>query len=325
MNLKNRMIRFIPLIIIALGLLFSCDIDNTEELEAEHSLGMASLKAAYNIEESDSIGDGIYLKILSEVGVDDTVISSGDGYVVVDLLGIDADNNAFDVTDADVADSLNVFRSDYVYGPLRVDVQNTFPGFYKVMKKLPEGADAIALYPHDQAFGGYTPILYEIKLYRVIEDIDAYIEEEFLTYRDSLGMLPEDTLSGYNNLYVKSDGAGDSVPEINYGSIVHLNFTARYAEVDEAYVESFPGREFFPINNSGKSIYFEYGTSYFPISEAVHVVLADSMRIGETREVLSPAEYVYGEDSYRHPTMGTIIVPTKMPVHYTIRLDSVSR
>ena len=68
MNLKNRMIRFIPLTFIALGIIFSCDIDNTEELEAEHSLGMANLKAAYNIAESDSIGEGIYLKILSEVG-----------------------------------------------------------------------------------------------------------------------------------------------------------------------------------------------------------------------------------------------------------------
>ncbi|MBN1950659.1 MAG: FKBP-type peptidyl-prolyl cis-trans isomerase [Bacteroidales bacterium] len=318
---KVRLVKFILLSLSIGALLSSCNLDGgTEELELQHEQAMTAFKAKYGLTEAENIGDNIYLKILTPVGAADTVFSNGSDYVVVDLLGFDSDYNAFDVTDEHIADSLDVYRADFIYGPLRVNVLNTFLGFYKAIKLLPEGSEAVMLFPHDQAFGGYEPVLYQIKLHRVIRDIHAYLDQEFEAYRKELGMELSDTLPDYGGFYYKSVAMEDtSSHDIYYGDKVYLKLTARYVETDTAFIESFPGREYFPINNSGDSISFQFGTAYFPITEAVHIAI-NNMKIGETWEVLTPANYVYGEDGYKHPTMGSIIVPPKMPVHYTIEL-----
>lgn len=326
--MKNRIrqTQIILLIIIFSGILYSClESDNTEELQLEHDQAMANFKTKYAISEDDSIGDGIYMKILTQLSEQDTVFSNGKDQIVVDLLGIDPEDNVFDVTDKSIADSFGVTRGDYIYGPLRVLVQQTFSGFYKAIQRLPEGAEAVMLFPHDQAFGGYRPILYEVQLHRVIHDIDDYINTEFNDYREKLGMTLADTLPGYDSIYFKIVAREDTAShDIYYGDEVQIRLTARYAESDTAYVESFPGREYFPINQSGDSISFSYGTAYFPITEMIHIAVSH-MKIGETWEILSPAKYVYGEDGFRHPTMSTIIVPNRMPVHYTIELLGYDR
>jgi hypothetical protein len=44
------------------------------------------------------------------------------------------------------------------------------------------------------------------------------------------------------------------------------------------------------------------------------------MNIGEVWEVLTPPQYAYGNYGFLHPITGVTIVPTHMPVHYTIEL-----
>ena len=305
-----------------IAFLYSCDTTDYEELQAEHDLAMERFKTEYGITENDHIGDGIYVKTLSDLTDADTVFAEGSDHVVVGLVGFDSDNNVFDVTDHEVATSYGVERSDYIYGPIRLKIDNTFPGFYKAIQVLPEGAEAVMLFPHDQAFGEYKPILYEVSLYRVISDLAAYTDQEFQAYRELLGMDLSDTLPGFDSVYIKPlVTVDDTAHEIFYGDVVTIRLTARYVETDTAYVESFPGREFFPINLSGDSIEFEYGVLAFPITNLTHIAV-ENMNLGETWEILAPAQYAYGESGFNHPVMGTIIVPPDMPVHYTLKLVS---
>lgn len=157
-------------------------------------------------------------------------------------------------------------------------------------------------------------------MYRVITDLDSYTQDQFNEYRDILEVdsmlidtLQDDTIF-YNPVQEGTEGH-----EIGLGDIVTIKLHAHYVETDTAYVSGFPGRSFFPINNSGDSIQFEYGLIEFPITEMIHIAV-DAMDIGEKWEVLCPAYYAYGSEGFLHPIMGTIIVPAGMPVHYSIEL-----
>jgi FKBP-type peptidyl-prolyl cis-trans isomerase 2 len=322
MKVKRRNFELL-LILLAIAVIPSaCDLGNDyEELQLEHDKSMLKFMTDYNITPDDSLVDNIYVKVLTNVEY--PVYATGEDYVVVDLIGIDDQGNAFDVTDSAKADSLDVYRPDVVYGPLRVYLQNTFSGFYKAMQAVPEGAEALMLFPHTEAFGGYEPLLYKVKLYQIIDDINSYIDDDFEAYKDILGV--DDLVYGLgdDSIYYKPISEVGDTNFISYGDNVTINLTARYVETDPTYVKGSLGREFFPINESGDSITFTYGTAYFPVTEAVSLAV-EKMMIGDTWEVLCMPKYAYGDDGFRHPLLGSFIVPRKMPIHYTITLQSVN-
>ena len=103
------------------------------------------------------------------------------------------------------------------------------------------------------------------------------------------------------------------------GDSITVKIYGYYVEADTAYVDSFPGRQFFPINESGDVVTFAFGDIVFPITSIVNYAVED-MKIGETREVISPAEYGYGTNGFLHPYVGVYIIPPSMPLHYTLTL-----
>ncbi len=327
MNHRIRMKRLLVWTIV-LGLYIvlptSCLKDDTEEYQAEHDRSMENLKVKYGITEADLIQDGIYLHFTY---MPDTisvapVYAKDQYYVVIDLAGFDSENEEpFAVTDSATAAQYDIYRADLVYGPIRTNINNSFIGFYKAIQKMPEGSSAIILFPHDQAFGGYIPVVYRVKLYRVIQSYDEYLDNEFTEYMNHLGINSVNNMGNIqaDSAYYKIVTEGDSVPEIETSDSVKIELHAYYVETDTAYVKGFPGRCFFPINDSGDTIAFEVGTTAFPITEIINSVVT-VMKLGETREIITPATYAYGETGFVHPYVGLYIVPPYLSVHYTITL-----
>lgn len=141
-----------------------------------------------------------------------------------------------------------------------------------------------------------------------------------MDYMDLFGysfesMVFEDSPTAYYKTIVE----GDSIIELEMGDSVTVCLYGHYVEADPAYVESFPGRQFFPINESGDTITFALDDIIFPITNIVNISVRE-MKMGEKREVLSPPEYAYGETGFVHPYIGVYIVPPSMPLHYTITL-----
>jgi hypothetical protein len=304
----------------------SCLKDDTEELIAAHNRAFEAMKVTYGMTEANLIGDGIYLRF-DPIDTAAAAHPSSSSYIVVDLEGYNSEGTLFAVTDAEVAEANDAFRSDLVYGPIQISVYNTFTGFFKAVQKMPEGSSATMLFPYDQAFGGYEPIAYRVKLYKVIADIDTFRFSEFEAYKnllkDSLGITENgyDTIPGFPDVYSIITSEGTSDVNINYGDSATIELHAYYVETDPTYVSGFPGRCFFPINNSGDIITFDVGTTSFPISELINS-LVPMMKIGERRELVSPAKYVYGDEGFVHPYVGIYIVPPAMDIHYSIELIS---
>jgi FKBP-type peptidyl-prolyl cis-trans isomerase 2 len=302
----------------------SCLKDDTDELIAEHNIAFEAMKSTYGITEADLIGDGIYVHFTSTTDTGEmSVRAVMNNYVVVDLEGYDSNGDIFDVTSDSVAAREGVHREDLVYGPIMININNTFSGFYKAIQQVPEGWSTNMLFPYDQAFGGYEPIAYKVKLYRVIRNYDSYMTQSFQYYKELLGLTEEDTIAGLNGVYVKTTIPSDTVPDLYPGDKIQIELHGYYVESDTAYVDGFPGRCFFPINNSGDTIEFIKGELLFPVTSIVDEMV-DRMNIGQEIEVITPATYGYGAEGFVHPFTGAYIIPPNMPLHYKLRLLGVT-
>lgn len=304
----------------------SCFKDDAEERLTDHDNAFRTLKAYYGITEDENIGDNIYVHFtyMPDTLTNDVMKPDETGYVVLDYVGLNSNLEVFDVTRQEDADEYDLYRSDVVYGPIRMKVNQTFPGFYKAIQHIPEGSSAVILIPHDQAFLNYEPLVYEVSVYRAFNNLEDYNNEQFDVYMDSLGISLNDSISGDSGAYFKITEEGDSIPDLEIGDSVTISLHGYYVETDTAYVDAFPGRQFFPINESGDNITFAMGDIMFPITAIVNDAIFE-MKLGESREVISPAEYAYGTDGFLHPYVGIYIVPPSMPLHYTITLDDYKK
>jgi hypothetical protein len=136
-----------------------------------------------------------------------------------------------------------------------------------------------------------------------------------------LGIDSTDNLASIDakNAYYKVVTSGDSIPNIEIGDSATIELHGYYVENDPTYDSIIPGRCFFPINNCSDTITFDIGSTSFPITTIINS-LVTVMKIGERREVITPAEYAYGDDGFIHPYTGIYIVPPDMDIHYTIEL-----
>jgi hypothetical protein len=305
-------------------LVASCLKDDTAQKIADHDKAFQLMKAKYGFNESDSIGDNIYVHYTNMPDTGASAVYAADSdYVVMDLEEYDSQSNLIAVTDSAVAAQHSVYHNYYIYGPYRVNINKTFLGFYKAIQKVPEGWSATMLFPYDQANTNYEPLVYKIKLYRVIKDLDTYEQKEYIDYRNLMGLTDIDTVPGFDSVYSKVTIPSDSAVDIQVGQVVSVILYGYYAEADTAYVHRFPGRQFFPIQNSGNAVNFIKGTLGFPVTQIVDDIV-DIMHIGEERVVLTPAKYAYGSNGFIHPYTGAFLIVPDMPLHYRIKLVGVS-
>lgn len=300
-------------------LLSSCLKDDSAEKQAEHDRKLNSLKTEYGMTEADAMEEGLYRKII--VDSEDTVtIESGD-YIIVDVLGKYADNDVFDASDIDDAESYGIYRPDLVYGPYRLKLDKTFYGFYKALLGLRQGNEVNMVFSQDVAFLDYEPLAYEVKIHTVIHDLDEYVASQDASYLAALGIDPEVDIVPETDsmLYWKQIEPGTDSIDLELGDIIKLRLYGYYGETDSNYVSGFPGRQFFPINESGDTISGEAGVQSFPIITSLYSAVA-YMTMGEIRDVFIPSEFAFGDDGFVHPYVGKYIVPTNMSLHYRIQL-----
>lgn len=310
------------MIVLITILLSSCLKDNTAEKKAEHDSKMNSLKSEYGMTDSDLLEEGIYRKIISEPDVKDEAdtIKGGD-YIIIDVKGTYAYGNVFDASDVDVAEEEGIYRPDLVYGPYRYKLDKTIYGFYSALQGLKEGTEVHLVFSHEFAFYDYNPVAYEIKVHSVIHDLDQYVLEQNAEYLEDMGIDTDaDFVPGTDSLlYWKLVKQGTDSIDLEVGDIVKLRLYGYFAETDTNYITDFPGRQFFPINESSDTLLGEAGVQTFPLVSSLYAAI-QYMTIGEIREVFVPTEYAYGEDGVIHPYVGKYLIPINMSLHYTVEL-----
>ncbi len=311
------------LLFVAIAPLFivSCLKDETEEYQIEHDQKMEDLKIQYGFTESDLIGDNIYLKILEEEGSDTSTPTLND-LVIIDYIGSVFDGSIVDVSVSEVAVENDIYSDEYIYGPEKLLVGYTFLGFQKAIQHMHPKSRALMLIPREQwNTYYYEPLVYEVTLYRIINSLDEYNNEQVSAYLDSLEIANTDhVIPGYEDGGIWIKGISNWEENgLSYGDSVLISLHGYYVEADASYMKDFPGRKFFPIGSSGDSVPFVYGEDFFPITPAVNEAIK-FMQIGETIDLVTLDEYGFGEIGFKHPNFDYYIIPPYMPLHYTLQL-----
>ncbi len=319
----QKIVKIQFLLILVSMFMFSCLKDEWAENQAEHDRKMEELKVEYGLDESMEIGDNIYLKPLELEPYPEALPPEYDDIVLVDYIGRDYDGNVFDVSYANVAVDNNVYRDDYIYGPVRLYVNYTRLGFQKAIQEMTPKERAIILIPGDQWDGYWNPVVYDVTLYKVIEDIEEYNNEQLALYLDSLGISASDLLPGSEGIWA----AGFSTRtenDLSFGDTVLLTLHGYYVEADTTYMNDFPGRQFFPISNSGDTVLYVYDEEIFPVTYAVNEAVK-YMELYETADIVARDDYGYDNTGFIHPYTGEYIIPPNMPLHYTIQLLDIMK
>lgn len=314
----RKIVKIQLLLILVSMVMFSCLKDEWAENQAEHDKKMEELKIEYGIDETMAIGDNIYLKPLEQEPYPGAEPPEYDDVVIVDYIGRDYDGNVFDVSYVDVAVDNDVYRNDFIYGPARLYVNYTRLGFQKAIQEMTPKERAIMLIPGDQWDGYWNPVVYDVTLYKVIEDIETYNNEQLALYLDSLGISTSDLLPESDGIWAK-DFSGRLENGLSFGDTVILSLHGYYVEADTTYMNSFPGRQFFPISNSGDTLIYAYGEEFFPVTYAVNEAVK-YMLIGDTADIVAKDDYGYDDTGFAHPYTGEFIIPPDMPLHYTLQL-----
>lgn len=318
MKIKNGFL----LPVLVAGLMTSCLKDDLQEQIDQHDRAFNELKEEYGFTEDENIGENIYVKITDSTDFrNGQKVNSNQNFIVIDYVGRNPEAGVFDATREVDSRNANLFRKDIIYGPIRLPVSHTFTGFSKAIRFMSEGDAALMLFPYDQAYYDYQPVIYDIKLYEVIDNIDLYDSLQMLTYMHMLG-YPFDTMYFENSppVYYKTIATGEEMADtISSGDSVKISLYAYYVETNPSYVDSVPGRQFFPINESGDQVTFLIGNNLFPVTEIINISVRN-MKVGETRLVVSHSDYNYGDGGFMHPYVSKFIVPPHMPVHYKIKL-----
>lgn len=325
-----KVISRIQLLAVITAILFVSCLDNEqEELQANHDRRMEEMKITYGFTEKDTLpgGYGVYIKYSIVGDTNNPVRPTLNDIVVIDYVGTNYEGIVFDVSRRDIAEAEDIYDDEFIYGPGRFYVSNLFLGFQLAIPDMPLGSKAQILVPGNLWNGYYFPVLYEIELYQIIEDIDVYNELMISRYLDSLDIAVYDTLPSSDGIWAKDFSLREPPDTITYGDTILLRLHGYYVEADDTYMNSFPGRQFFPIATSGDSVtmlYGSYGPDIFPYTYAVNE-LVNYMDIGETVDMVTSSEYGYDVDGFHHPYTGSYIVPADMPLHYTVELLDVRK
>jgi len=317
-----KKIKFAGAVLLTMLMFSSCLKDDSAEKQAEHDRKLNDLKAEYSMTDADMLEEGIYRKIVSQPSDNEMVDTlKGSDYLIVDVLGRYAFDDIFDASNADQAEAAGIYRDDLIYGPYRLKLDRTFYGFYQAMLGLREGTQVNMVFSQDVAFLDYNPLAYEVKLHRVIHDLDQYNIEQNSLYIAEMGIDPQvDIVPDTDSLLLwKLIEPGTDSVDLEIGDLVYLQLFGYYVEADPSYVQGFPGRQFFPISESGDSVVGEVGVQSFPVINSLYAAI-QYMTLGETRDIFVPAEYAYGEDGFVHPYVNKYIIPTNMSLHYRIKL-----
>jgi len=164
----------IQLMTVVVAVFFISCLDNEQEkLIAEHDQRMEEMKTKYGFEETDTLpgGYGVYIKY--SINTDSIRKATLNDMVVIDYVGTNYSGDIFDVSRKSVAESEGIYDDEFIYGPARFYVNHLFYGFQLAIPDMPVGSKAKILVPGNLWDGGYFPVMYEIELYQIIDDIET--------------------------------------------------------------------------------------------------------------------------------------------------------
>jgi len=213
-----------------------------------------------------------------------------------------------------------------LFGPIIMPWGKSITGINEGLSLMKEGGKATLIIPSDKAFYDYTPLLYEIRLHKVIDNPLAYSKSLFKTYLTANGFTQElDDSVFYKEIVTPPD---DSITPVS-GDEVYFRFAGLLVdEFRSASNDTFDTN--FPISDD--QIKLIWGKTKISAGEmitpAAGIPAGLKLALGEMRKgtralVAIPYTQAFGKDGLIDSRYGFTIIPAYQNVVYDLIVDDI--
>jgi FKBP-type peptidyl-prolyl cis-trans isomerase FkpA len=208
------------------------------------------------------------------------------------------EDDIFDTSLENVAKDNNLYSADVLYGPFKARADSWVEGVTEGLQLMREGGRATMFFQSDLGFGtqstpvgAYQSLKYEVELLEVLGDIEAYEQQRFMSYVDTIQWTdtihdPETDVILYYITF--EEGKGDTIVD---GSNVELIYTGTL----------FDGRVFDQNLSTDDPFEFEAGGN--DVIKGWELVMP-GMQEGWKGKLVIPYQLAYGETE-QYATVGT--------------------
>jgi FKBP-type peptidyl-prolyl cis-trans isomerase len=238
----------------------------------------------------------------------------------------------FDTSDKSEAEANSLTSSTLLGtdGPLKIALKGTY-GFYSIgvneaLLKMKEGGIAKIIVPGSLALGNYTPLLFQVKLLKVVtnptqfekDQISHYLSElgNGLTLADSIGAHSSSTTDTTGLwLYNKTAGTGNLPVD---GDSVTLNYTLKLLPYFESPNLDVPERILY--SNATMKIKLGYTSLISGLYGAIKLIKDQGKAT-----VIIPNHKAYGSEIMTSLTTGQILIPQYSTLIFDLSITRVKK
>lgn len=215
---------------------------------------------------------------------------------------------------------------NYLYGPIMMPLGKSIAGINEGLSLMKEGGKATLIIPSDKAFYDFTPLIYEIRLHKVVDNPLTYSKSLFKTYltANSFTQLLKDSVF-YKELVTPPE---DTITPVNNDEIYFRFAGLLIDEFRNASNDTFDTN--FPLSKD--QIKFIWGKTKISAGEMISplagIPAGLKLALGEMRKgtralVAVPYSQAFGKDGLIDSRYGFTIIPSYQNVVYEVIVDDI--
>ena len=249
-------------------------------------------------------------------------------YIILDYVRRELSGDIVYTNIDSLADDWTIFNqykdsySHYLFAPSKIQFGYNTIGFNAGMSMTHEGQRARFYMPSGLAFGDHVSIIDEVKLYRVISDIEAYDSAQVAWFVNSKS-LDEQTYLSSENIFYNEITPGDTTIDIEATDSLKLKFVAYYLQEQSLIkYDSIWGTtdDIFVTVPSTRSKVENFAPKGFaPFSKGFAAVM-DTVAVGTEGLVLVPYAKGFGTTGLVQSLLRFMVVPPYSSLVYKFRI-----
>jgi len=315
---------------IILLLLPACAKKGLEELEEEEQRIINKYLADNNISAETRTEGGIYF-IETKAGTGISPVK--DNYVVINYVGRYLLDGSIRETNYDsLRDEWAIAPrlENYYFGPMKLLYGYSMPGINEALSMMKEGGKATAIIPSDKANYDYKPLVYDLELVRVIEDLKRYEDSVINVYS---GKYYGDTARiDTVGIWTRIDDAPATTNIFDSGDTLFFNFDAKMID---GFGDSVVAERIFDSNEGEDPLKYVYGQNFLNSGQMLRLqnnqlvkglkTALDSLDIsnGMKFSVLMTYDQAFGANGFIHEVDKYVIMPPYQSIEYDIEVTAI--
>ncbi|MBN2613218.1 MAG: hypothetical protein JXB00_16815 [Bacteroidales bacterium] len=320
-------------IFLALVLFSACSLNNEwEELEKEEIKKLETHIATLKSQGAEIVDFelGSYTWYFEDLGnfADAGESPELDDYILVDYVRRDLDGDILFtnidslIPDWDTYNNNKSYYAYYLFVPYKFIFGYNTPAFDAGVSLLKEGQSARIYYPSGLGFGDHVTLIDEVKLYKVIPDIEEYDSLQFAWAKNEFGFETETYLSG-SDVFYKEITPGDTSIDIGTNDSLKVKFVAYYLQEENLVrfdsIWGITDQTYTVIPSTRSKVESFIPKDHVPFNKGFASAM-DTIAIGTEALILVPYAKGFSNTGVSHALLGYPVVPRYTSLLYRLKV-----